>query len=473
MKSITPTSPRLLDEPSVKKALGVLRMAALLLLLAFVLLPMFWMVLTALKVPGTAFRLQFIPDRVAFAPLATEDPLPLPFIGPGEVVLHFELETQRALSVVAMVESRTGEVAPFPLRRVFPDRWIGAMGPLDATPAAYHFVVDGERVDPRPEWGAATEGGAIAIRPDATGFLALGDEPRIRAYREPGRTFVSVQSGEGENYRVAFDDERPRRLARVGPGEHSLAIEDTSAAAFRIVRDLSFAESIGTLYTLNNFRRIVANPNFNFARFFLNSLIVATSAAFLTVLFVTMAGYAFAVRPFHFREPLFNFLLASMLVPGMIYMVPQFSITLKLGWLNSFQGMVVPHLANVFGLFLLRQYILQIPRDLFNAAEIDGASDGQVFRRIVVPVCLPIMLTLFLLVFVGQWSNFLWQLIVNTGDVATMTLPVGLQQFRGQNATEWEAIMAGACFSIIPITILFLSLQKYFTEGLTAGAVKE
>src|SRR5690606_6399567 len=122
---------------------------------------------------------------------------------------------------------------------------------------------------------------------------------------------------------------------------------------------------------------------------------------------------------------------------------------------NSYQGMIVPHLANVFGLFLLRQYISQIPRDLFHAAEIDGASESQVFRSIVIPVCLPIMVTLFLLVFVGQWSNFLWQLIVNTGDSPFTTLPVGLQQFKGQNANEWEKIMAGACFSILPIAVLF------------------
>jgi multiple sugar transport system permease protein len=170
---------------------------------------------------------------------------------------------------------------------------------------------------------------------------------------------------------------------------------------------------------------------------------------------------------------LFALLLTSMLVPGMIFMVPQFSITLKLGMMDSYAGMVVPHLANVFGLFLMRQYISQIPKDLFAAAEIDGARQYQVFQTIVIPICLPIMVTLFLLVFVGQWSNFLWQLIINTGQSEVLTLPVGLQQFKGQNANEWEKIMAGACFSILPIAVLFLSLQKYFMEGLTAGAVKE
>ncbi|MCC5875867.1 MAG: carbohydrate ABC transporter permease, partial [Candidatus Sumerlaeia bacterium] len=235
----------------------------------------------------------------------------------------------------------------------------------------------------------------------------------------------------------------------------------------------SFGQAVSVLYTIDNFRTILTSRDFNFARYFLNSLVVATGAAFLTVFICTLAGYAFATKQFHYRDEIFAVLLLSMLVPGMIYMVPQFSITLQLGLLNTYAGMIIPHLGNVFGLFLMRQYIGNIPKDLFAAARIDGAGEVQLFRNVVIPITLPIMATLFLLTFVMQWSNFLWQLIVNTGDSAVVTLPVGLQQFRGQNANEWEMIMAGACFSIIPIAVLFLSLQRYFIEGLTAGAVKE
>lgn len=250
-------------------------------------------------------------------------------------------------------------------------------------------------------------------------------------------------------------------------------VRDSPELGWRLLEERSIGEAFSEMYTLDNFRAILSSEEFHFGRYFRNSLVVAFSAALLTVIICALAGYAFAVKSFHGREWLFRAILASMLIPGMIFMVPQFAITLGLGWMNSYQGMVVPHLSNVFGLFLMRQYIGQIPKDLFAAGEIDGASEFQVFRQIVTPVCMPIMVTLFVLVFVTQWSNFLWQLIVNTGDSPLLTLPVGLQQFKGQNVNDWEKIMAGACFSILPITVLFLALQKYFIQGLTAGAMKE
>ena len=247
----------------------------------------------------------------------------------------------------------------------------------------------------------------------------------------------------------------------------------TEGTAFTMDILPSADRSFDEMYTTKNFEEILTSPYFNFKNYFFNSFVVATSSGLLTVIICTLAGYAFATKRFHFRDSLFKLMLASMLIPGMIFMVPQFSITISLGWMNSYQGMVVPHLANIFGLFLLRQYIRQIPKDLFAAAEIDGADEWQVFRNIVMPICMPIMVTLFLLTFVGQWSNFLWQLIINTGDSPYTTLPVGLQQFKGQNSTKWEMVMAGACFSIIPIALLFMMTQKYFMKGLTAGAVKE
>ncbi|MFH0794813.1 MAG: ABC transporter permease subunit, partial [bacterium] len=112
------------------------------------------------------------------------------------------------------------------------------------------------------------------------------------------------------------------------------------------------------------------------------------------------------------------------------------------------------------------------PRDLFHAAKVDGATEMQVLKLIVVPLSLPIIVTLFLLTFIGQWSNFLWQLIVNDPNSLTRTLPIGLALFRGQYAIEWERMMAGACYSVLPIAILFLVAQRFFIEGLTAGSVK-
>lgn len=222
-----------------------------------------------------------------------------------------------------------------------------------------------------------------------------------------------------------------------------------------------------------HWRMVWSNPDYPFARFFLNSLIVATAGATGTTLLCTLAGYAFAKRDFPLKEPLFWTLLASMMIPGMMFMVPQFALVASFHWMNTYHGMVVPHLASVFGVFLMRQYMMTLPTALLESARMDGAGEWQIFRRIVVPLSGSVIMTLFLLTFLGHWSNFLWQLVVNTPDSRTLTLPVGLAYFRGQYAVEWTRLMAAACFSILPIAALFLLAQRFFIEGLTAGAVKE
>ena len=228
------------------------------------------------------------------------------------------------------------------------------------------------------------------------------------------------------------------------------------------------------LYTMDNVANVLTDKSFNFALFAWNSLIVAGGCGVLTVALCSMAGYGFAKKNFPGRDRIFAGLIGVMLVPGLIFMVPQFAIVLKLGWMNSYTAMIVPHAANVFGLFLLRQHIRQLPDSLLEAAKVDGAGELLIFRVVVLPLAIPVLVTLFLLVFVGQWSNFLWQLIVNTPDKAgKITLPVGLQLFQGQYSVEWERMMAGACFSIVPIAVLFLVAQRYFVAGLTAGGVKE
>ncbi len=225
--------------------------------------------------------------------------------------------------------------------------------------------------------------------------------------------------------------------------------------------------------SLDNFKKVAGDPDFPFVMFFQNSLIVAAASAGLTVLVCTLGGYAFAKKEFYGKNLIFTLLLSSMLVPGMIYMVPQFALISQLGWINTWQGMIIPHLASVFGLFLLRQYIETIPTSLIEAAQIDGASELQIFRQVVLPLCMPISATLFLLTFLTQWSNFLWQLIVNTPDSTLRTLPVGLALFRGQYGDRWDLMMAGSVFSILPMALLFLVAQRFFIEGMTSGAVKE
>jgi len=222
-----------------------------------------------------------------------------------------------------------------------------------------------------------------------------------------------------------------------------------------------------------NFAEVWGNESYPFWKFFMNSLIVSTAGAALTTFVCALAGYAFAKKDFFLKETIFWGLLATMMIPGMMYLVPQFAIVTKLNWINTYQGMIVPHLANVFGVFLMRQYMETIPTSLLESAKIDGASEIKIFTKIVLPLSITIVTMLFLLSFLFHWSNFLWHLVVNTPESDKLTLPVGLALYKGQYEVFWNKLMAASCFSIIPIAALFVLAQRFFIEGLTTGAVKE
>ena len=281
-------------------------------------------------------------------------------------------------------------------------------------------------------------------------------------------------------------DKKTNKTAKNKEVEFSRLVKDTTKGIwaftdtrpigkhlYKLIKHRTFSGRIKAMYTLDNFKDILYNENFPFKMFFINSLTVAFLAALLTTIICTMGGYVFAKKKFYGRDTLFAILMSSMMIPGMIFMVPQFAIVSLFGWIDTYYGLVIPHLANVFGLFLLRQYIKTIPDSLLEAAYLDGANQWQIFYIIILPLSFPVMVTLFLLTFLGQWSNFLWQLIVTTPDSVYRTLPVGLALFQGQYATRWESMMAGACFSILPISFLFLMAQRFFIEGMTSGAVKE
>lgn len=247
---------------------------------------------------------------------------------------------------------------------------------------------------------------------------------------------------------------------------------------------------VPTSPTLNNFRRVlkiddkakdmmkeVNDPIENkkhFGTYFMNSLLVSTTAAFLVTLFASMGAYVFSKKNLPYKDKIFKVLLMSMMIPGMMFMVPQFFMICKMGLFGTKWAMFLPHLASVFGIFMLKQFMDTIPDSLLEAAQIDGASEWQVFRIVIIPLSFPIILTLFLLTFLSNWSNFLWQLIVTDFEnPLSVTLPVGLALFRGQYTSELGLIMSASCFSIVPIAVLFLFAQRYFIEGMTAGAVKE
>lgn len=221
--------------------------------------------------------------------------------------------------------------------------------------------------------------------------------------------------------------------------------------------------------TFDNYHLLFGS--FGVGRFLLNSIFVSTLATALALLFTIPAGYAFAKLRFKGRDAIFRMLVAALVVPGQIGMLPLFLELKAMGLVNSYAGALVPWLAGIFGIFLVRQYCLSIPDEMLEAARIDGASEGQILRRIVLPILTPIIVTLALYVFLSSWNDFMWPLII-LADQDLATLPVALAVNSRQNVQDYEIMMAGAVVTTLPVLILFLALQRYYLSGLLTGSVK-
>jgi len=208
-----------------------------------------------------------------------------------------------------------------------------------------------------------------------------------------------------------------------------------------------------------------------FSLWFFNTILVAVLVTVGTVFIDALAAYAFAKKQFWARDFLFGLMLATIMIPGALLLIPAFLITNKLGLLNSYGGLIIPALANVLGVFLLRQFMQTIPEELEHAARIDGCSDFGVFWRIILPLSAPALATLSIVVFTSQWNNLVWPLVV-LNDKDLYTLPLGLALLRSEFQVNYGITSAAAFLSVVPLVIVFIFLQRYFLEGLTVGAVK-
>lgn len=208
------------------------------------------------------------------------------------------------------------------------------------------------------------------------------------------------------------------------------------------------------------------------ARYLANSAVLAVATTMLSLLFNTLAGYAFAKLRFAGRERLFRILLATMVIPGQVGMLPLFLMLKQLGLVNTYAGVVLPGMASVFGMFMIRQYVQAVPDSLLDAARIDGAGEWRIFRSVVLPLCRPILVTLALVSFLGSWNDFMWPLII-LSDSERFTLPVALANLLGEHAPDTELMMAGAVVTTLPAVVVFLLLQRHYIGGLAAGALKE
>lgn len=206
-------------------------------------------------------------------------------------------------------------------------------------------------------------------------------------------------------------------------------------------------------------------------RYFFNSLLLASGATLLAMTFNVMAGYAFAKLRFKGRDRLFQMLLGAIVIPAQVAMMPLFLMLKSMGLVNTYAGVLVPALATVFGIFLVRQYALSIPDEMLEAARVDGAGEFRIFTSIVMPMLKPILVTLATFTFLGTWNDFMWPLIILTDD-RTYTLPVALASLSREHVQDNELMMAGSVVTILPVLILFLMLQRHYIQGLMAGSVK-
>lgn len=202
-----------------------------------------------------------------------------------------------------------------------------------------------------------------------------------------------------------------------------------------------------------------------------NSLGIAAVSTLLGLLLTVPAGYAFAKLRFRGRARLLQLLIASLVVPGQVAMLPLFLIFRELGLVNSYAGVILPSLAGIFAILFVRQATLAIPDEMIDAARIDGAGETRIFVSIVLPLLTPIVVTLALFLFLGSWNDFLWPLIV-LADQHLYTLPVAIAAIGREHAADGELMMAAAVVTTMPVLLLFLALQRYYLTGLLGGSVK-
>jgi multiple sugar transport system permease protein len=203
----------------------------------------------------------------------------------------------------------------------------------------------------------------------------------------------------------------------------------------------------------------------------LNSLKVTTSVTVGVLITSSLAAYAFARMEFPFRNALFYLYLGAMMIPGWVMLVPNFVLMRRLGWIDTHWALIIPASAQPFGTFLLRQFFLTIPKELEEAARIDGMGHFQIYRRIILPLALPALATLAVFQFMAIWNEFLWPLVVlNSPD--KFTIPLGLGYLNSQHSTDWTRLMAGSVILLVPIVTLFAFAQRYYVRGIALTGLK-
>src|SRR3954447_13506140 len=207
-----------------------------------------------------------------------------------------------------------------------------------------------------------------------------------------------------------------------------------------------------------------------FGRFIVNTIFVASVGTAITLAASALSAYAFARLNFRFRGGLFVLYLSTLIVPQEVIVIPMFLVMKEIGWVNSYKALILPWAFTAFGTFLLRQFFITVPKELEEAAKLDGCGHLRILTRIFVPVSTPALAVLAVFTFIGYWNGFLWPLII-INDTDKMTIPLGLQLFLGQQGQRWELLMAASTIAMIPTILLVLALQKYLVKGIALSGL--
>lgn len=218
-------------------------------------------------------------------------------------------------------------------------------------------------------------------------------------------------------------------------------------------------------FTLENYKTIFIEQEL-FPRWLFNSVFIAVSVTGLNLLFNSMAGYALARLSFPGKKALFIIILAVIMIPGQVTLIPNYLILKEIGWLNSYQGMIIPAMVNATFIFMMRQFFINFPKELEEAAEIDGLGKFGTFFRIVLPMATPALAAQAIFVFMGSWNDFMKPLIILSSP-ELYTLPLGLNSFKGQYISYWNYIMAASMVFTLPVLIIYAFFNKYFMKGVS------
>jgi multiple sugar transport system permease protein len=209
-----------------------------------------------------------------------------------------------------------------------------------------------------------------------------------------------------------------------------------------------------------------------FGTYFFNSMVVTSAITLGEVATSVLAAYAFSRISFPGREKLFLAFLGTLMIPNIVTLVPVFVLVRKLHWVDTYMGLIIPEMATVYGIFMLRQFFMTIPLELDDAAQIDGFSRWSTLLRIYIPLSIPALVALAIISFINNWNNFFWPLVVTNSD-SMRTLPIGLRLFmEGEGSGEWQYLMVAATLVVIPPLVVFLMLQKYFVRGIAMTGIK-